>query len=287
VEERLITISVGIVSLWDHRPDDPDEFITMAERALFLAKAEGRDRVVAYRPLAENPPNASHQSIIFLKETLAKIFEKTRTSAISSLQLLAKDIAGEKNKHHIKNVKTYVELLGQHMNLADPIIQTFKNAFTLHSSIRFLLHNEMINKVERFSPGDREIMNDFPYKINEITKLFDYFSNERDVLLHHGERYDGSGYPEGLKGTEIPLGARIFGIVDALAAMGADRPHRKRLEPAEIIEELTNEAGKQFDPYLVIKILETIKVHQLLEIEADIIDAAIDKTRNSYPDCSL
>lgn len=287
VEERLITISVGIVSLLDHRPDDPDEFITMAERALFLAKSEGRDRVVAYRPVAENPPNASHQSIVFLKETLTKIFERTRTSAVSSLQLLAKDIAGEKNKHHIKNVKTYVELLGQHLNLADPIIQTFKNAFTLHSSIRFLLHNEMINKVEKFSPGDRQVMNDFPYKINEITQLFDYFSNERDVLLHHGERYDGSGYPEGLRGAEIPLGARIFGIVDALAAMGSDRPHRKRLEAAEIIKELTNEAGKQFDPYLVIKILEIIKAHQLLEIDADSIDVSIEKTRNSFPDCSL
>ena len=110
-------------------------------------------------------------------------------------------------------------------------------------------------------------MNEFPYKLAEITEVFDYFSNERSILLYHGEHYDGSGFPEGLKGEEIPLGARIFNIVDSLAAMNSDRPFRRRLKPKAIIKELGNQAGKQFDPFLVLKIFDIIQENNLLELD--------------------
>ena len=280
-DTRNVTISGGLVSLQAHQPTDPDEFVTMAERALFRAKSEGRDRLVSYHTEAMHKSAATAPDVTFLKETLSRILDKTRSSAIDSLQLLAKDLAGDKNRSHIENVRNYVELLGQYMRLPEPIIQTFKNAITLHTSIRFLLHNELINKNEPFSLDDRKIMDDFPYKLAEIADLFDYFSNERTILLHHGERYDGSGYPEGLQGEEIPLGARIFNIMDALAAMSSDRPHRRKLEPPEIIDELTQGAGTQFDPRLVIQTLELIRSHGLFAIENHSIDQAIATIKNS------
>jgi diguanylate cyclase (GGDEF)-like protein len=274
-EQHQITLSVGAAALIEHQPTDPDHLITMAERALFLAKSEGRNRVVSFSPIDRPGSSTSQQSIALVKETLSKILEKTKKSAIESLQLLAKDIAGKENQSHVKTVRRYVELIGKQMNLPEPLILTFKNAITLHTSIRLLLHNEMIRKRQEFSTDEREVMNDFPYKLLELTEHFDFFSGERSILLHHAERYDGYGFPEGLKGDEIPLGARFFALVDALAAMNADRPYRKRLQPEEIITQLTEGAGTQFDPDLVVLALQALEKHQLLEVDPGLIDKSI------------
>lgn len=286
-EERTITVSTGIVSLVDHRPDNPDEFISMAERALYTAKSEGRDRIAVFSQQKADSAETTQHNLNFLKETLERILTRTRTAALDSLQLLAKDIGGNKNRGHIENVRTYVELLGQHMNLPETIIETFRNAITLHTSIRFLLHNEMINKQELFTDDDREIMDDFPYKLAELTEMFDYFSNERAILLYHGERYDGSGYPDGLKGDEIPLGARIFALVDALAAMNEDRPHRNRLKPEQIVDELSQGAGRQFDPHLVVEILELIKTNNLMDLSEEHIDNSVNSINESLSNQEL
>jgi HD-GYP domain-containing protein (c-di-GMP phosphodiesterase class II) len=114
--------------------------------------------------------------------------------------------------------------------------------------------------------------------------MFDYFAEERNVLLSHSERYDGTGYPLGLKGDEISLGARIFNIVDSLAAMSSERPYRRKLSPPEIIEEFKKEAGKQFDPYLVVQILTVIKRHNLFNLDADYLDRSRQDILNSLAD---
>jgi diguanylate cyclase (GGDEF)-like protein len=274
-EQHQVTASAGVASLIEHQPNDPDHFITMAERALFIAKSEGRNRVVGFRLAERSGTNTSQQNVAQVKATLSKTLDKTKKSAIESLQLLAKDIAGKENQAHIKTVRRYVELIGEHMNLPEPLIRTFKNAITLHTSIRLLLHNEMIKKRQEFSSDEREVMNDFPYKLLELTELFDFFQGERSILLHHAERFDGFGSPEGLKGDEIPLGARFFALVDALAAMNADRPYRKRLPPEDIIAQLTEGAGAQFDPDLVSRALQVIAKHRLLEVDPALIDSSL------------
>ena len=71
------------------------------------------------------------------------------------------------------------------------------------------------------------------------------------LVYHHQEKYDGTGYPEGLKGEDIPLGARVIGVCDAFEAMTSDRPYRKALPVEKALAELRNEAGRQFDPDIV------------------------------------
>ncbi len=281
-EHHHITVSIGVASLIEHQPEDPDHFVTMAERALFTAKSEGRNRVAAYQSSDRFANDCHERSMAQVKQSLTKLLDKTKKAAIESLQLLARDIAGRENQAHIKNVRRYTELIGRQMNLPEPVISTFTNAIALHTSIRLLLHNEMINKRQEFSSDERELMNDFPYKLLELTELFDFFSSERMILLHHAERYDGYGSPEGLKGDEIPLGARLFTLVDALAAMNADRPYRKRLAPDEIVTQLKNSAGAQFDPELVIRTLATIKVHRLLPVATETIDQALASLEEKF-----
>jgi len=85
----------------------------------------------------------------------------------------------------------------------------------------------------------------------KIIESIEFLKKCSDTVLYHHERYDGKGYPDGLKGEAIPKFARLLAIVDSYDAMNSDRPYRKKLSAQEILDELENEAGKQFDPNMV------------------------------------
>ena len=282
--KQSITISAGIVSLFENKPSNYDDFITMAETALFMAKAYGRNRIHVSSPQGTGAEDYSPRtSLTLLKSTLYRVLEKTRHSAIASLQLLAKNVAGPEHQIHISTVSHYVTLLGKQMGLPDQHIETFQNAITLHNSFRSLLHSDLLAKPRKLSLDEQKIMGDLPFKLTELTDMFDYFSNERNVLLCHSERYDGTGQPQGLKGDEIPLGARIFRIVDAVAAMNSERPYRRKLSAEEIVEELKREAGKQFDPFLVAQIFTVIEKNRLLEVDPSILHRARQELFATFP----
>jgi len=282
--KQSITVSMGLVSRKSHNPLDHDDFINMAETALFMAKARGRNRLQIFNPHTCQDQLTPKKSMAFLKETLQRIMEKTRSSAIASVQLLAKNVAGPEHQTHAATVASYITLLGRQMGLPSQHIEVFHNAITLCNSFRSLLHSDMISKPVQLSFKERQIINDLPFKLTELTDMFDYFAKEREVLLCQGERYDGSGYPEGLKGDEIPLGARIFSIIDAVAAMNAERPYRRKLTPEEIVGELRKEAGKQFDPFLVAEFLTVIKKNHLLNLDDSFIEHARQDLFNSFPE---
>ncbi len=278
-----ITISMGLVSLRIHNPTSHDDFINMAETALFMAKARGRNRLKVFSPLNCPGQLTPRKSMVFLRDSLQRIMERTRSSAIDSVQLLAKNVAGSGHQIHAATVSHYVTLLGQQLGLPGQHIETFLNAITLCNSFRSLLHNDLISKPEQLSYKERKIIDDLPFKLTELTNIFDYFANEREVLLCQGERYDGTGHPRGLKGDEIPLGARIFTIIDAVAAMNAERPYRRKLTAEEILSELTKGAGKQFDPFLVGQVFTVIEKNRLLNLDQNILEQARLDLFNIFP----
>ena len=85
-----------------------------------------------------------------------------------------------------------------------------------------------------------------------------YLSQSLDIPHYHHERWDGSGYPQGLKGEAIPLFARLFAVVDVWDALSSDRPYRKRIPPGEVAAYLREESGRLFDPSIVEKFLPLI-----------------------------
>ena len=95
-----------------------------------------------------------------------------------------------------------------------------------------------------------------------------YLSGPAEIVRHHHERFDGSGYPDGLAGEDIPLGARIFALADALDAMTSDRPYRKAMSLEDAITEIERCSGKQFDPVIVSAFLR-IPVERLSAVTSD------------------
>ncbi|SHG61283.1 HD domain-containing protein [Thermosyntropha lipolytica DSM 11003] len=124
--------------------------------------------------------------------------------------------------------KTSLELLGQELGKKSGLI--IKNAWKLKPLSWMKKHSEIGWRIVQNTP--------------ELAGIAEY-------ILYHHERWDGKGYPRGLKGEEIPLPCRILAVADAYDAMTSDRPYRKAMSQAKAIEEITKHAGTQFDPEVV------------------------------------
>lgn len=109
----------------------------------------------------------------------------------------------------------------------------------------------VLQKPGPLTPEERRVVAQHPAQGVEILETVPVLTPALDVVGGHHERYDGGGYPQGLRGEEIPLTARIFGVVDALDAMTHDRPYRRARPASEALKELEQESGRQFDPRIV------------------------------------
>jgi len=260
-----VTVSIGISSMNKHQPDRPRDLVAYADKALYRAKAEGRNRVKVYMD-EENEALTSdleglrkRRDIRFLKENLAAVLEKTKKASLESLELLVRDLGGTQFEAHNRRVLRYLALIGEKLHLPPSVVESLKRSAMFHDCFKILLSRKLLTTKQDLSEENRAQIEDHPYMLAEMTELFDFFSNERDVLLMHHEHYDGSGYPEGLAGDQIPLGARLFSIVDALVAMTSERPYKKRFSLEEAEQELLANAGSQFDPNLIEVVLDFIR----------------------------
>jgi HD-GYP domain-containing protein (c-di-GMP phosphodiesterase class II) len=110
---------------------------------------------------------------------------------------------------------------------------------------------EILTKKSSLTEREFEVLKKHPSIGANILKDVRFLEKEIPIILHHHERYDGTGYPQGLKGREIPLGARIMAVADAFDAMTTDREFKRKLALAEAVAELKRGSGSQFAPEIV------------------------------------
>ena len=160
---------------------------------------------------------------------------------------------------HILRMVEYADLLGKKIGLQpDQLIELWLLA-NLHDIGEITISKELLIKAEELTKKEWKKIKKHPIEGYNITKSITEFSFAADKVLHHHEHWDGSGYPEQLKGTEIPLLSRIITVVDAYEVMRQERPYNSALSKKEALAELKRCAGSQFDPYLVEEFIEVIK----------------------------
>lgn len=123
--------------------------------------------------------------------------------------------------------------------------------FTLHDVGKIGVPEDILLKPASLTEPEWDVMRTHPLIGMHIIRPVGFGELAEGVVLHHHERWDGGGYPDGLKGEDIPLGARLFAVADAFDAMTSDRPYRRAIPRQEAISEIIEESGKQFDPAAV------------------------------------
>ena len=162
---------------------------------------------------------------------------------------------------HSERVASISASIAEALGLPSKEIRKIYWAGILHDVGKIFVPQEIINKPDKLTDEEFELMKQHSVKSYELVKEIKGLEDIAKIVRHHHERWDGKGYPDGLKGEEAPLGARIIAVADAYDAMTSERPYRRALTPQEALEEIVKGSGTQFDPNIVNAFL---KVYQTL-----------------------
>lgn len=181
-----------------------------------------------------------------MKVPLSLMNEKHLLHMVQAVDLRAPYALG-----HFQTVSRYAVLLAQEMGLSSPMVEMMRKAGLLHDIGKFWIPEEILIKPGQLTPQEFVLVQQHPTIGAEVLDGFPSLTEVVPMVRHHHERYDGGGYPHGLTGEAIPLGARILNVADTVEAMASDRPYKKGYPLEKILSILEEEAGKQFDPEVV------------------------------------
>ena len=159
---------------------------------------------------------------------------------------------------HLERVSSYVKLMADKLNIDEAAKKILSGGALLHDLGKVGIDDVILKKTGKLTPQEYEIMKQHTVIGENILKPLQSMSKLSMLVRNHHELYDGSGYPDGLKGEEIPLLARILTIADIYDAITTDRPYRKMMSRDEAIKELRSSAGNKLDPKLVETFIELI-----------------------------
>ncbi|MEX2211620.1 MAG: diguanylate cyclase [Gaiellaceae bacterium] len=240
LEQGTITVSAGVAT-FPSQGVARDELIRLADSALYWAKEHGKNQVRVYRPdvveLAE------------LKRLAAGPDRAARYRAAASLAK-AVDARDVYTGSHSERVAELAARIAQLVGADDETIELTRLAASLHDLGKLAIPEEILRKPGPLTEPERLVLQRHPqigYRMLESLGV----DPVAEWVLHHHERWDGTGYPDGLAEEEIALGARIIFVADAFDAMTSDRVYQPRLSAAEALAELERCAGTQFDPGIV------------------------------------
>lgn len=187
-------------------------------------------------------------------------------STIETLAL-AIDAKDQVTHGHIRRVQRYTVGLARELGVVDAtLLKAIEAAALLHDMGKLAVPEYILNKPGKLTDAEFEQMKLHASAGAEILSAIDFPYPVVPIVRHHHESWDGSGYPDGLRGTDIPIGARILSVVDCFDALTSDRPYRKKLSNAEALKILNDRKGSMYDPW-VVQTFE--RVHAALEAEVN------------------
>jgi putative nucleotidyltransferase with HDIG domain len=163
----------------------------------------------------------------------------------------ALDMKDAETQGHSRRVTAYTLKIATAMGLDKATIKTLWRGAFLHDIGKMAIPDAILRKPGKLNAEELAMMQQHSYLGYRILKKIPYLADVAEIVYAHQEHWNGSGYPRGLKGEEIPLGARIFAIADTLDAMTSDRPYRKAKTVEDARKEIVTWAGRQFDPEIV------------------------------------
>ncbi len=246
-----VTVSAGIATFPRQAPDR-GELIRLADSALYWAKENGKNRVHVYRP-----------DVVELAELRRLAVGPDRAARFRAAASLAKavDLRDTYTGSHSARVAELAARVADRLGLDQEQIEFSRLAGSLHDLGKLAIPEEILRKPGPLTGPERLVLERHPqigFRMLDSLGI----APVAEWILHHHERWDGTGYPDRLPGPEIPLGARIIFVVDAYDAMTSDRVYRGRLSQEDALAELERCAGTQFDPAVVTALTEELQPAQ-------------------------
>jgi response regulator RpfG family c-di-GMP phosphodiesterase len=183
----------------------------------------------------------------------ARLYENLKRTFTQTIQGLARALEASDpyTRGHSDRVTNYSTLMASGIELPEREVEIITQAALLHDIGKIGIRNDKLNKPSKLTPEEYEMFKLHPVLGRNILEPIRFLADLVPCVLYHHEQWDGSGYPEGLRGMQIPLGARLISVADAYDAMTTDRAYRRALPHEVAISELRRCAGTQFDAMLV------------------------------------
>lgn len=285
-----LTVSIGIASF----PEDPfkqrGELLSFANQALLRSKAAGRNCVTLYRDIepvlnGEFPViRISEEKVAEFQSKIGEIMGAARRGYMeaSKTLILALEAKDPLTVGHSATVGKYSLETAEIMGMTGEEAEMVQHAAMLHDIGKICIPDEILLKPARLTLAEYEAMKQHAYLGFKILKTLKFLQHEAVFVLHHHEWFNGEGYPCRLKGTDIPLGARIIAVTDTYDTIRTAGGRYKKTATAEsTVNELINCAGTQFDPEVVKAFIEVLKRRG--EIPKDFTSERLDQALAAFP----
>jgi diguanylate cyclase (GGDEF)-like protein/putative nucleotidyltransferase with HDIG domain len=247
-----LSASAGVATYPEHA-SDATELVRLADGALFHAKETGKARVVPYEP--HRVPDLS------AKERIDRLERQSRLSAVRALAA-AVDARDTATRFHSQQVSALAKEVAQTLNMSESHVRLVELAALLHDVGKIGVSDSVLNKPSPLTENEWREIRQHSQRGEEILRSTDLVEILSWVRGHH-ERWDGAGYPDGLRGAAIPLEARILSVCDAYDAMTSDRAYRRSMSQQAAFDELASSSGSQFDPVVVQALIDSVGTRPL------------------------
>lgn len=210
-------------------------------------------------------------------EYIAKLDDKTKELKKMTVQTITTiantiDAKDEYTKGHSYRVAQYSQMLARELGMSDEDVENVHAVALLHDIGKIGVPDSILNKPRRLTDEEYAIMKKHPSIGAEILKDINILDGLDIGAKYHHERFDGRGYPDGLKGNDIPYIAKIIGIADAYDAMSSNRVYRKRFSDEKILEEIEKCKGTQFDPDVADAFIRLLREKRLNNLSPDVVE---------------
>ena len=260
--------SISVTSFPDDHASSALEMIETADRILNKAKEQGGNRVFSLADLKTSKPEntkskkkeESKIEITYLKEKMERLHKRANQSLIEAVFAFAKTI--ELKDHytgeHVERTVHYATEIAKQLEMSKEDIMHIRQAAILHDLGKVGISERILLKPAKLTGKEFEEIMEHPLIGADILRPIHLLHDILPYIMHHHERWDGKGYPQGLKGNNIPMGARVICVADTYQALISNRPYRKAYKKSHAIKIITEESGTKFDPKVVSAFLKVV-----------------------------
>ena len=226
------------------KPFEREQLLNTVSRALENRRLKVENRT--YQTNLESLVKARTDQLQAAMSNLERSYDITLEALGDALDLKDSETEG-----HSRRVTLFTIAIAQALGMPREQIAVIARGAFLHDIGKMAIPDAILLKPAKLTPEENAVMQEHAYRGYQILKKIPFLTEASEIVYSHQERFDGTGYPRGLKGHEIPLGSRIFSIADTLDAITSDRPYRPAQSLQAARAEIQKWAGRQFDPEIV------------------------------------